>query len=105
MKRILRTLNVTPLKLKLHEDRNFVFHCSFPITYASPWHIVRAQKIIVDKEWIPGIELTNLKGVEEAEHNLLLLSAGKFCLRHQEKEQKSKEDKNKSGSRKENLSI
>lgn len=67
--------------------------------------IVRAQKIIVDKEWIPGIELTNLKGVEEAEHNLLLLSAGKFCLRHQEKEQKSKEDKNKSGSRKENLSI
>lgn len=50
-------------------------------------------------------ELTNLKGVGETEYNLLLLSAGKFCLRHQEKEQKSKEEKNKSGLRKENLSI
>lgn len=52
-----------------------------------------------------GSELTNLKGVGETEHNLFLLSAGKFCLRHQEKEQKSKEDKNKSGLRKENLST
>lgn len=52
-----------------------------------------------------GSELTNLKGVGETEHNLFLLSAGQFCLRHQEKEQKSKEDKNKSGLRKENLST
>lgn len=49
--------------------------------------------------------VNKLKGVEETKHNLLLLSAGKFCLRHQVKEQKSKEDKNKSGLRKEILSI
>ena len=56
-------LGVTPVTLKLPEERDFVFHSSSPNTHACPWHIVRDQKITVDKEQMPGSELTkNVQG-------------------------------------------
>lgn len=88
---------MTSLDLKLRDGSDFVFHCSFLDTHTSPWHTVRAQKVIADEERTPGGELTNLKKKEKAERSLLLLWTGKFCLRQQEKKPKSKKDKNESG--------
>lgn len=83
-------LSTSPLECKLHEGRGFVFHCSFLSTHTSSWHIAWAQKRIVDKEWVPGSELINLKGGKKAEHSIILLWIGKFCLRNQEKKKSPK---------------